>query len=113
MNWHEIECPKCAVRLQTRVLSMGVPGGKEKEEGHCPICGACVISEMTDGFVDVQLVATGGFKITTPDGAKAIKSTPGGIDLTLCTFNGRAAAEKFADLYWPNPVWMVESTGKN
>lgn len=85
---------------------MGVPGGKEREEGHCPICGELVISEMTDGFVYVDLVATGGLTITNPLTGKAMKETPSGKSLAGVTFSNEQAVEKFAALYWPEAVFM-------
>lgn len=59
MSWTDIDCPKCGVSLRISVRGMGVPGGKEREEGLCPKCNALVVSEMTDGFVYVELLPTG------------------------------------------------------
>lgn len=59
MSWRELACPKCAVQLRIEVRSMGVPGGKDREEGFCPACGELVVSEMTDGFVYVELAPPG------------------------------------------------------
>lgn len=58
MSWTEIDCPECGARLKISVRGMGVPGGKEREEGFCPKCGTLAVSEMTDGFVYVELVPT-------------------------------------------------------
>ncbi|WP_037246335.1 hypothetical protein [Rhodoferax saidenbachensis] len=107
MNWNQIECPTCAVRLQTRVRGMGVPGGKERENGFCPICGTLVISEVTDGFVEVELVSSGGFKITNALTGLAHLETPGGISLEHATFTGMDAVDKFTALYWPDAVMHV------
>jgi len=81
-----------------------VPGGKEREEGHCPICGVLVISEITDGFVFVDLVSTGKLKISNPLTGKAMEVTPSGISLEKVSFSNEQAAEKFISLYWAAPV---------
>lgn len=104
MSSKEIDCPKCGVRLKTSVQGMGVPGGKEREEGHCPMCGELVISEMTSGFVYVDLVSTGGFTITNPLTGKEMENTPGGMSLAGVTFSNEQAAHKFMSLNWPAPV---------
>lgn len=104
MSSNEIDCPKCGVRLKTTVRGMGVPGGLDREEGHCPICGELVISEMTDGFVYVDLVQTGGLTITNSLTGKPFENTPDGISLAGVTFSNEQAATKFISLHWPAPV---------
>lgn len=104
MGWTETECPKCGVRLRTCVRGMGVPGGKEREEGFCPICGALVISEMTDGFVYVEVNSSGGFMITNPYTGNPITSTSNGASLVGATFNTAEAAQKFIFQHLANPV---------
>ena len=57
MGWnYETVCEKCGAKLRVAERSMGVPGGKEKEQGYCPKCGELVAEFMTDGFIDVHLV---------------------------------------------------------
>lgn len=107
MSWNETECPKCGVRIKTCVRGMGVPGGQEREEGFCPFCGELVISEMTDGFVYVELVTTGGFTITSPSG-KPMEETPGGKSLAGITFKSEDTARKFIARYWSDPVLVKE-----
>ncbi len=104
MSWNEIECPKCGVRLKTDVRGMGVPGGQEREEGYCPVCSELVISEMTDGFVYVDLISTGGVTITNPLTGKPMEKTPDGISLAGLTFKDEQAAQKFMSLYRPSPI---------
>lgn len=108
MGWSEIECPKCGVRHRTRVRGMGVPGGKEREEGFCQICGELVISEVTDGFIDVEVISSGGFTITNPLTGKPIATTPDGLSLAGVTFNSTEAAEKFIFQHWAAPVLTKE-----
>lgn len=104
MSSNEIDCPKCGVRLKTSVQGMGVPGGKEREEGHCPKCGELVISEMTDGFVYVDLVSTGGLVITNPFTGKVVEATPDGMSLAGVTFSNEQAVEKFISLFLPGSI---------
>lgn len=104
MAWDERECPKCGVRLRTCVRGMGVPGGKEREEGFCPVCDELVISEMTDGFVYVELLSTGGLTITNPLTGKALTTTPNGRSIAGATFKSTEAAEKFIFQHWAAPV---------
>lgn len=101
MSSDEMDCPKCGVRLRTSVHEMGVPGGKDREEGHCPMCGELVISEMTDGFVYVNLASTGGLKITNALMNVALDETPNGKSLKDVTFGSEQAAYKFIALHWP------------
>jgi hypothetical protein len=57
MGWnYDTECKQCGTKLRIAERSMGVPGGKEKEQGYCPKCGEVVAEFMTDGFIDVHLV---------------------------------------------------------
>lgn len=53
---YETECPKCHLKVKVVERPMGVPGGKEKEQGFCPNCNEIVAEFMTDGFIDVELV---------------------------------------------------------
>jgi endogenous inhibitor of DNA gyrase (YacG/DUF329 family) len=57
VGWdYEINCPQCGAKLQIVERSMGVPGGKEKEQANCPICNTQVVEHMTDGFIDARLI---------------------------------------------------------
>lgn len=107
MSWVEMDCPKCGVRLKTRVRGIGVPGGKERENGFCPICRELVISEVTDGFVDVELNSSGGSTITNALTGEAHEKTPDGLSLKGVTFSNREAADKFTAIYWRNAVMTV------
>ena len=58
MGWNfETQCEKCGTKLRVRERPMGVPGGKEKEQGHCPKCREVVAEFMTDGFIDVDILS--------------------------------------------------------
>lgn len=104
MSWNETDCPKCGVRIKTSVRGMGVPGGKEREEGFCPVCSELVISEMTDGFVFVELATTGSVSIQNPFTGKRMDKTPSGMTLDGVTFSSEETAKKFISLHWPAPV---------
>lgn len=54
---YDSECNKCGAKVRVVERPMGVPGGKEKEQGYCPKCGDLVAEWMTDGFIDVHLIA--------------------------------------------------------
>lgn len=108
MPWNEIECSICGVRLKTCVRGMGVPGGQEREEGFCPVCGALVISEMTDGFVFVELLSTGGITIKNPLTGRPMDKTADGLSLIGVTFNSEETALKFISQHWPAPVLTKE-----
>lgn len=57
MGWnYETECPNCGAKLKVVEQSMGVPGGKDKEQGYCPECSHLVAEFMTDGFIRVHLI---------------------------------------------------------
>jgi hypothetical protein len=57
MGWnYETVCKKCGAKLQIVERGMGVPGGKEKEQAHCPKCNELVAEHMTDGFIDATLL---------------------------------------------------------
>lgn len=59
MGWnYETECKECGAKVKITERSMGVPGGKEKEQAYCPKCGALVAEHMTDGFIDATLILT-------------------------------------------------------
>jgi Zn finger protein HypA/HybF involved in hydrogenase expression len=55
---YETECPSCHSKVKVIERPMGVPGGKEKEQGYCPKCNGLVAEFMTDGFINVELVQT-------------------------------------------------------
>ena len=52
-----IRCEKCGTIVGVVERPMGVPGGKEREEANCPICGNEVYSGMTDGWIDTSVVS--------------------------------------------------------
>ena len=54
---HEKICPTCEATVYIRVVPMGVPGGKTKEEAYCPICGTLLYEAMTDGWFEVSVVS--------------------------------------------------------
>jgi C4-type Zn-finger protein len=57
MGWdYEVGCSKCSSKLRITERSMGIPGGKEKEQAYCPVCGELVAEHMTDGFINAQLI---------------------------------------------------------
>lgn len=87
---------------------MGVPSGIELKEGFCPICSNLVISEVTNGFVEVELNSSGGFKITNPFTGRVRETTPNGISLKDVTFSNKEAVDKFMSIYWPNAVMVVQ-----
>lgn len=45
------KCSRCGKWFEVHVTTMGVPGGKEKEEVNCPYCHSEEGYRMTDGFV--------------------------------------------------------------
>ena len=53
---YDTECNRCGTKLRIVERSMGVPGGKDKEQDYCQKCGELVAEFMTDGFIDVHLV---------------------------------------------------------
>lgn len=108
MSWNETDCPKCGVRLKTSVRGMGVPGGKEREEGFCPVCNELVISEMTDGFVYVELAPTCATRIMNPLTGRPLEKTPDGRSLADVTFSSEERAQKFVSLFWPSAVITKE-----
>ena len=54
---YEKECPNCGALVYIHVMPMGVPGGKDKEEAYCPICGTLLYSAMTDGWFNTNVVS--------------------------------------------------------
>lgn len=57
MGWnYETQCADCGARLKVVEKPMGVPGGKDKEQGYCPQCNHLVAEFMTDGFIRVELL---------------------------------------------------------
>lgn len=59
---YETECKACGAKVRVVERPMGVPGGKEKEQGFCPKCNQLVAEFMTDGFIDVHLISDAGSK---------------------------------------------------
>ena len=51
-------CPGCNARVRVVEFPMGVPGGKDREQAYCPVCGALVDEMITDGFIRAELVET-------------------------------------------------------
>lgn len=51
------ECDNCGAKIKVVERSMGVPGGKEREQAYCPQCRALVAEEVTDGTLDAYLVS--------------------------------------------------------
>lgn len=56
---YETKCGKCGAKVRIMELSMGVPGGKEKEQADCPSCGNLIAEFMTDGTIRASLVSDG------------------------------------------------------
>lgn len=57
MGWnYDTTCENCQSKVHIIERSMGVPGGKEKEQAYCPVCGWLVAEHMTDGFIDATLI---------------------------------------------------------
>ena len=52
MEQYDVNCSECGKKFHVQVSSMGVPGGKDKEEVDCPYCGANNGYRMTSGFVN-------------------------------------------------------------
>lgn len=53
-------CPECGARVRVIEHPMGVPGGKDREQAHCPACGALVAEMITDGYLRAELVEADG-----------------------------------------------------
>lgn len=53
---HNKQCPTCGAVIFIQEMPMGVPGGKEKEEAYCPICGTLLYEAMTDGRFECSIV---------------------------------------------------------
>lgn len=51
MEQYEMICKECGRKFRVEVTTMGVPGGKEREEISCPYCGCNNGYRMTSGFV--------------------------------------------------------------
>jgi ribosomal protein L37AE/L43A len=51
----KVECPKCEAKLKVIDHSTSGPGGQEKEQGYCPVCGDLVVERMTSGLIAVRL----------------------------------------------------------
>jgi hypothetical protein len=57
MGWnYDTVCENCKAKIHISERSMGVPGGKEKEQADCPACGHLVAEHMTDGFIDATVI---------------------------------------------------------
>lgn len=108
-----IDCPNCGVRLVVNVFGMGVPGGKEREEGSCPLCQAVVHSEMTDGYIVVDLNPddrAGLFFISNPFSGRPLQRTAEGLDIEKARFSTAEARQKFLDRFFPAAVVMAEGS---
>lgn len=116
MSTGNIDCPKCGVRLVVSVRGMGVPGGQEREEGSCPLCHEIVHTEMTDGFISVDLNpedSSGLFFISNPFTGKPKKQTEGGLDVEKARFSNKENRQKFINLFFPSSVITVEVPVRN
>lgn len=51
------KCPNCGTIVGIIERPMGVPGGKDRENADCPICGKVLYSGMTDGWFDTSIVS--------------------------------------------------------
>lgn len=51
MEDYIMTCSKCGKEFRVVVTTMGVPGGKDKEEIFCPYCHSEEGYRMTSGFV--------------------------------------------------------------
>ena len=49
-HYYDTTCPECGKKFHVEECSMGVPGGKDKEDIDCPWCGYTVNQMMTDGW---------------------------------------------------------------
>lgn len=47
-----MNCEKCGKKFRVEVTTMGVAGGKDREEIFCPYCGHLNGYRMTSGFVN-------------------------------------------------------------
>jgi len=50
------KCKKCGKEFKTEVTDMRVPGGKDRENIHCPYCNEINGSVMTSGFVFTEKI---------------------------------------------------------
>lgn len=58
MSWNfSKKCPYCGTIVGVVEQPMGVPGGKEREEANCPVCGEAVFSAMTDGWFNTSIIS--------------------------------------------------------
>lgn len=53
----EVKCPSCGTLVAVIERPMGVPGGKEREEANCPVCGEIVYTGITDGWFNTDVVS--------------------------------------------------------
>lgn len=53
---YDRKCEKCGANVRITVTSMGVPGGKDKEQAYCPKCNFLISEHMTDGFVRTDII---------------------------------------------------------
>lgn len=57
MGWnYDTKCENCNANIHISERSMGVPGGKEKEQAYCPKCGHLVAEHMTDGSLNATII---------------------------------------------------------
>lgn len=52
MEQYEMTCKECGRKFKVEVTTMGVAGGKEREDILCPYCGHNNGYRMTSGFVN-------------------------------------------------------------
>ena len=51
-----MNCKKCGKKFRVEVTTMGVPGGKDREEITCPYCSQLNGYRMTSGFVNTYKI---------------------------------------------------------
>lgn len=56
MERYEMNCKKCGKKFRVEVTTMGVPGGKDREEITCPYCSQLNGYRMTSGFVNTYKI---------------------------------------------------------
>ncbi len=53
----EMTCEQCKATLDVGLFGTVYPGGKEREQAYCPLCGFLVHEEMTSQHLGVTLIA--------------------------------------------------------
>ena len=56
MEQYEMNCKECGREFRVEVTTMGVAGGKDKEDITCPYCGHKNGYRMTSGFVNTYKI---------------------------------------------------------